>query len=186
MVDLRFVGPSRPANDYRLLSVTDGDTPTIAMAIRMVSIDTPESHFGGGPATAQATLERTKTRLTDGTYDALPQEMRDYLATRITPDAAERHLAAGQAAAQAHQEMVTARLARLDGSQRKLAVIATGELVEARAGCRPTPRPGSATAPPTRCRRATTRAGGPSTSTWSPPAGPPHSSSTPPSHRPRT
>ncbi|MFI7048923.1 hypothetical protein [Streptosporangium sandarakinum] len=132
MVDLGFVGPSRPANDYRLLSVTDGDTPNIAMAIRMVSIDTPESHFGGGPATAQATLERTRTRLTDGTYDVLPAELRDYFAARITPDAAERHLAAGQAAAQAHEEMITARLARPDGTQRKLAVIATGELVESK------------------------------------------------------
>lgn len=53
MVDLGFVGPSRPANDYRFLKVTDGDTPTIEMAIRMVSIDTPESQFGGAPATAR-------------------------------------------------------------------------------------------------------------------------------------
>ncbi|WP_436763154.1 hypothetical protein [Streptosporangium sp. V21-05] len=130
MVDLGFVGPSKPANDYQLLGVTDGDTPTIAMAIRMVSIDTPESSYGGNPATAQATLERTKARLLDGTYDALPQELRDYLISRITPDAAARHLAAGKAAAAAHQAMVTARLTRPDGSQRKLAVIATGELIE--------------------------------------------------------
>ncbi|WP_436764318.1 hypothetical protein [Streptosporangium sp. V21-05] len=130
MVDLGFVGPSKPANDYQLLGVTDGDTPTIAMAIRMVSIDTPESAYGGNPTTAQATLERTKARLLDGTYDALPQELRDYLVSRITPDAAARHLAAGKAAAAAHQAMVTARLTRPNGSQRKLAVIATGELIE--------------------------------------------------------
>ncbi|MFI7708690.1 hypothetical protein [Nonomuraea sp. NPDC049480] len=47
MVDLGFVGPSRPAQDYRFVKVTDGDTPTIEMSIRMVSIDTPESEFGG-------------------------------------------------------------------------------------------------------------------------------------------
>lgn len=130
MVDLGFVGPSRPANDYRFLKVTDGDTPTIEMAIRMVSIDTPESQFGGAPATAQAALERAKTRLLDGTYDALPQDLRDYLVSRITPDAAQRHQAAGKAAAEAHTAMVATRLARPDGSQRKMAVIATGELVE--------------------------------------------------------
>ncbi|BAC68211.1 hypothetical protein AQJ43_35510 [Streptomyces avermitilis] len=130
MVDLGFVGPSRPANDYRFLSVTDGDTPNIAMAIRMVSIDTPESHYGGAPATAQAALERAKTRLLDGTYDALPQDLRDYLVSRITPDAAQRHQSAGQAAAEAHTAMVASRLAHPDGSQRKMAVIATGELVE--------------------------------------------------------
>ncbi|SBT95492.1 hypothetical protein GA0115233_113916 [Streptomyces sp. DI166] len=130
MVDLGFVGPSRPANDYRFLSVTDGDTPNIAMAIRMVSIDTPESQYGGAPATAQAALDRTKARLLDGTYDALPEDLRDYLVSRISPDAAERHQAAGKAAAQAHTDMVATRLTRPDGSQRKMAVIATGELVE--------------------------------------------------------
>jgi endonuclease YncB( thermonuclease family) len=130
MTDLGFVGPSRPANDYRFLSVTDGDTPNIAMAIRMVSIDTPESDFGGAPATAQAALDRTRARLLDGTYDALPQGLRDHLVSRITSDAAQRHQAAGKAAAEAHADMVATRLTRPDGSQRKLAVLATGELVE--------------------------------------------------------
>ncbi|MFJ3442462.1 hypothetical protein ACIPM2_14970 [Streptomyces sp. NPDC086081] len=130
MTDLGFVGPSRPAHDYRFLSVTDGDTPNIAMAIRMVSIDTPESEFGGAPATAQAALDRTRARLLDGTYDALPQGLRDHLVSRITDDAAQRHQAAGKAAAEAHADMVATRLTRPDGSRRKLAVIATGELVE--------------------------------------------------------
>ncbi|MFI7643403.1 hypothetical protein [Nonomuraea sp. NPDC049400] len=130
MVDLGFVGPSRPAQDYRFIEVTDGDTPKIEMSIRMVSIDTPESEFGGSPPTAQATLERTKARLQDGTYDALSQDLRDYLIARITPDAAQRHLSAGKLAAEAHKSMVNTRLTRPDGSQRKLAVIATGELVE--------------------------------------------------------
>jgi hypothetical protein len=76
MVDLGFVGPSRPANDYRFVEVTDGDTPKIEMSIRMVSIDTPESEFGGNPPTAQAALERTKARLQDGTYNELPEELR--------------------------------------------------------------------------------------------------------------
>jgi endonuclease YncB( thermonuclease family) len=124
------VGPSRPANDHKFLSVTDGDTPNIAMAVRMVSIDTPESRYGGAPATAQAALDRTRTRLLDGTYDELPQDLRDYLVSRITPDAAERHQAAGKAASEAHTDMVTTRLARPDGSQRKMAVVATGELVD--------------------------------------------------------
>ncbi|WP_155357426.1 hypothetical protein [Acrocarpospora macrocephala] len=56
--------------------------------------------------------------------------MRTYLTARITPDAAHRHQAAGKAAAATHKTMVATRLTRPDGSQRKLAVIATGELVE--------------------------------------------------------
>ncbi|WP_194814943.1 nuclease [Nocardia sp. XZ_19_385] len=132
MVELGFVGVSRPANDHRFVSTTDGDTPNIEMAVRMVSIDTPESQFGGSPPTAQAALERAKTRLTDGTFDALPKELRDYLVARITPDAAQRHLAAGKAAAEVHKQMVDTRLTRPDGSRRKMAVIATGELIESK------------------------------------------------------
>ncbi|MFG1946734.1 hypothetical protein [Nonomuraea sp. NPDC048826] len=130
MVDLGFSGPSRPANDYRFFEVTDGDTPKIEMSVRMVSIDTPESQFGGSPPTAQATLDRTRERLRDGTYDALPRALREYLIERITPDAAQRHLSAGKLAAEAHKSMVNTRLKRPDGSQRRMAVIATGELVE--------------------------------------------------------
>ncbi|MGN9781579.1 hypothetical protein ACTMTF_09130 [Nonomuraea sp. ZG12] len=130
MVDLGFVGPSRPAQDYRFVKVTDGDTPTIEMSIRMVSIDTPESQLGGSPPTAQATLDRARTRLSDGTYDALPEDLREHLIARLTPDAAQRHLTAGKLAAEAHKSMVSTRLTRRDGSQRKMAVIATGELVE--------------------------------------------------------
>ncbi|XVQ83024.1 hypothetical protein ACQP15_29860 [Microbispora siamensis] len=37
MVDLGFTGPSRPADDHQFLSVTNGDTPNIAIAVRMVS-----------------------------------------------------------------------------------------------------------------------------------------------------
>ncbi|GAA3256868.1 hypothetical protein [Nonomuraea helvata] len=130
MIDLHFVGPSRPANDYPFVDVTDGDTPKIEMSVRMVSIDTPESHYGGSPPTAQATLERTKARLQDGTYDALPQHLRDYLVSRITSDAALHHLTAGELAAEAHRTMVKTRLTRRDGTRRKMAVVATGELVE--------------------------------------------------------
>ncbi|MEV6275486.1 hypothetical protein [Nocardia sp. NPDC051832] len=102
------------------------------MAVRMVSIDTPESLFGGSPPTAQAALERAKTRLEDGTFDALPKDLRDYLVGRITADAAQRHLGAGKAAADVHKQMVETRLTRPDGSKRKLAVIATGELIESK------------------------------------------------------
>ena len=65
MVDLGFAGPSRRANDHEFVKVVDGDTPRVTMDIRMVSIDTPESEFGGSPPTAQATLDRAKARLQD-------------------------------------------------------------------------------------------------------------------------
>jgi endonuclease YncB( thermonuclease family) len=131
MVDLGFVGPSRPANDHEFLKVIDGDTPRVTMDIRMVSIDTPESKFNNlTPTSAQLALERTKARLQDGTYDELPVPLREYLTSRITPDAAQRHIDAGLRAAEIHTQKINARLALPDGKQRKMAVIATGALVD--------------------------------------------------------
>ncbi|TDD44993.1 hypothetical protein E1286_25435, partial [Nonomuraea terrae] len=75
-------------------------------------------------------LGKHKARLRDGTYNALPQDLREYLTARITPDAAQRHPSAGKLAAEAHKSMLNTRLKRPDGSQRKLAVLATGEPVE--------------------------------------------------------
>ncbi|MEU8365267.1 hypothetical protein AB0C27_55555 [Nonomuraea sp. NPDC048882] len=78
MVDLGFVGPSRPANDHEFVKIIDGDTPRVTMDVRMVSIDTPETKFEQlTPISAQAALERAKARLQDGTYDALPAPLRE-------------------------------------------------------------------------------------------------------------
>lgn len=131
MVTFDFPRVIRPASDHDLLSVSDGDTPNIRMPVRMVSVDTPEkATYAGGPPTAQATLDRCRQRLLDGTYDALPQGLRDYLVERITPDAAARHITAGDRATQEFDLMQQRRLTRPDGGRRKAAVIATGELIE--------------------------------------------------------
>ncbi|TMR91437.1 hypothetical protein [Nonomuraea basaltis] len=130
MVDLGFVGPSRPAQDYRFVKVTDGDTPTIEMSIRMVSIDTPESEFGGSPPTAQATLDRTKELLQDGTYNALPEDLRDHLIARITPrrrPAAPERRQAGRRSAQDHGDHPAGATERLPA---QASGARTGELVE--------------------------------------------------------
>lgn len=34
----------------RFLRIADGDTPFISMSIRMLSIDTPETHYPGKPS----------------------------------------------------------------------------------------------------------------------------------------
>jgi endonuclease YncB( thermonuclease family) len=97
----------------------------------MVSVDTPEKqHYAGLPPTAQATLNRCRTRLQDGTYDALPAGLREYLVQRITPDAAERHIAAGQRATAAFEALQDQRLTKPDGSRRRVAVISTGEIID--------------------------------------------------------
>lgn len=131
MVSFNFERVIRPASDHTLIDVSDGDTPNIRMPVRMVSIDTPEKkEYAGGPVTAQATLERCRQRLRDGTYAALPQDLRDYLISRIVPNAAARHIAAADRATAVLDEMQKRRLTRPDGGRRKAAVIATGELIE--------------------------------------------------------
>jgi endonuclease YncB( thermonuclease family) len=130
-VDLGFVGPSRPANDHDFVKIVDGDTPRVTMDIRMVSIDTPETRFENlTPVSAQAKLERAKARLQDGTYDALPEPLREYLTSRITPDAAQRHIDAGLKATDVHEQKVDERLTLPDGTKRKMAVISTGALLD--------------------------------------------------------
>lgn len=131
MIAFNFTPVSRPLDEDLLLSVTDGDTVDIRATVRMVSIDTPEKEqFAGPPATAQATLDRCRSRLVDGTYNALPQHLRDYLIDRITPDAAARHIAAGNRATAELQALRQRRLVRPDGTERKARVVATGELIE--------------------------------------------------------
>jgi hypothetical protein len=97
----------------------------------MVSVDTPEKqHYAGLPPTAQTTLNRCRRRLRDGTYDALPTQLRDYLIDRLTPDAAQRHIAAGLGASATFEALQEQRLTKPNGSRRRVAVIPTGEFID--------------------------------------------------------
>jgi endonuclease YncB( thermonuclease family) len=97
----------------------------------MVSVDTPEKqHYAGLPPTAQTTLNRCRRRLQDGTYNALPKDLRDYLIGRLTPDAAERHIGAGLGASAAFEARQEQRLTRPNGTRRRVAVIPTGEFID--------------------------------------------------------
>jgi hypothetical protein len=82
------------------------------------------------PPTAQAKLNRCRDRLQDGTYAAVPDGLRDFLVGRLTPDAAERHIAAGLGATAAFEALQNQRLTRPDGGRRRVAVIPTGELID--------------------------------------------------------
>jgi hypothetical protein len=62
MVDLGFTGFSRPANDHQFLSVSDGDRPNVAMAVRMVSITRRRRITQAvRPRLDTATLDRART-----------------------------------------------------------------------------------------------------------------------------
>jgi endonuclease YncB( thermonuclease family) len=130
-VDFSFPRTTRSARPRRLLRASDGDTPVIEQPIRMVSCDTPEKAlYAGHPPVSQPKLDTCRQRLQTGFYDALPQDLRDYLIARLTPDAAERHIQAGQRASQVFDDLLSRRLTRPDGRQRPVATIPTGELID--------------------------------------------------------
>jgi endonuclease YncB( thermonuclease family) len=115
-----------------LLKTSDGDTPQILQPIRMVSCDTPEkAHYAGSPPTAQATLNTARQRLSSGFYSMLPGALREYLADRLGADAAARHIGAGIRASQEFERLQEERLARPSGNPRRLAIIPTGEVIDA-------------------------------------------------------
>jgi hypothetical protein len=83
-------------------------------------------------------LNRCRRRLQDGTYNALPEQLRDYLIERLTPDAAERHIGAGLGASAVFEALQEQRLTRPNGSRRLVAVNPTGEFIDCSGGCWPT------------------------------------------------
>jgi hypothetical protein len=130
-----------------------------------------QAEYAGLPPAAQPKLDRCRQRLQDGTYQALPEALRTYLAERLTQDAAERHINAGIRASQEFQALLDLRLTRPDGVRRKVATAPPGSSSTATAACLLTWLPGSPGRPATHCHPVTTRSGGPSTSTWSRVAG---------------
>lgn len=132
MLNFDFDRGSKKPAAHRLFSLSDGDTPTILQPVRMVSTDTPEkTHYAGRPEVAQPKLDTCRQRLLDGFFPEIPDGLRDYLVERLGAGAAEHHIAAGEEASIRFDLLLKDRLARPDGSQRRVATIATGEVIDA-------------------------------------------------------
>lgn len=130
-VDFNFVRTIRSANPRRLVRTSDGDTPVIEQSVRMVSCDTPEKgQYAGNPPVSQPKLDTCRQRLLDGFYDTIPQELREYLISKLANDAADRHINAGIRASQEFDKVLANRLTRPDGNMRSVAIIPTGEIID--------------------------------------------------------
>lgn len=130
-VNFHYDREIRFASSHKLLRTADGDTPFIEQPVRMVSCDTPEkSGYAGKPVTAQPKLERCRQRLQNGYYGALPSDLRQYLIKKLTPDAAEKHIQAGQDASFFFDGVLEQRLTKPNGKKRSVAVIPTGEIID--------------------------------------------------------
>ena len=130
-VTFQYTRTTRAATPRRLSRTSDGDTPVIEQPIRMVSCDTPEkAHYAGRPEVSQVKLNTCRERLTNGFYNEIPADLRHYLITRLTADAAERHVEAGNRATQVFDDLLQHRLTRPDGTMRRIASIPTGQLID--------------------------------------------------------
>lgn len=132
-VNFNYNRESRSANPLKLYRVSDGDTPVIEQPIRMVSCDTPEkAGYAGKPETSQPKLEVCRQHLVENHYydTHLPSGLRDYLAAKITSDAAQRHIDAGYDATEEFERSLEERLTTPNGKKRKVAIIPTGEIID--------------------------------------------------------
>lgn len=126
-----FNPTTKKSAGHRLIRSSDGDTLLIEQPIRMVSCDTPEkAPYAGAPPVSQPKLDRCRQRLQDGFYAALPVELRNYLIGKLTPDAAQRHIAAANGASARFEAITDQRLTRPDGERRRVAVLPSGEIID--------------------------------------------------------
>jgi hypothetical protein len=123
--NFKFKRETRKANPLKLYWVSDGDTPVIEQPIRMVSCDTPEkAGYAGKPETSRAKLNKCKQRLQSHYYDGrLPKGLRDYLIDKITPDAAQRHIDAGNDATKEFEAILEERLTLPNGKKQQVGII---------------------------------------------------------------
>jgi endonuclease YncB( thermonuclease family) len=130
-VNFSFKRNTRSADDKRLLRISDGDTPVVEQSIRMVSCDTPEkANYAGKSEIAQPKLDRCRQRLKNGFYDVIPEPLRNYFLTKLTADAANKHISAANEATNVLNNLLEERLTKPNGSKRRLATIPTGELID--------------------------------------------------------
>jgi endonuclease YncB( thermonuclease family) len=131
-VNFTFPRERRRADKRTFLKTSDGDTPVIEQPIRMVSCDTPEkAGYAGKPQTAQPKLDLCRQRLSDdGFYGTLPSSLRNYLQSKLSGEAAQKHIEAGGRAWKFFEAALDERLTGPDGKRRKLGVIPTGQIID--------------------------------------------------------
>ncbi|MDW8327752.1 MAG: thermonuclease family protein [Anaerolineales bacterium] len=108
--------------DNRLLKVSDGDTPTVSMAIRMLSIDTPEVHYPGLTKTSRhnAKLQQLAEWIRQGkapVSDGLAAHLHPRLASGTAGTLQEEQ---GRAAGREFQRLLEEKLKRPSGRRRNV------------------------------------------------------------------
>jgi endonuclease YncB( thermonuclease family) len=115
-VELNSIG------DNRFLEISDGDTPSISMSIRMLSLDTPEIHYPGTtkPSRHNAKLQQLAEWMQQGrapVTDGLAAHLQPRLASGAAGTLQEEQ---GRAASQEFQRLLDEKLKRPSGRRRNV------------------------------------------------------------------
>lgn len=105
----------------------DGDTPYVRMPIRMLGIDTPETSYQGGEATGNNKLNELKALLETGNFDNwIEPAFKAHILPRLV-NAGTRQISQGQQAKAFFKNLLDTRLAKPNGTNRSLFVLAADE-----------------------------------------------------------
>lgn len=112
-----------------ILAMTDGDTPTISMNVRMLSVDTPEVHYPGNtnPVRHDEPLKRLGEWLQQGKAPVDPALAELLVPKLITGHAGTLQKTQGDAATLTFRNLVNDRLARPGGRKRSLMLRAANQ-----------------------------------------------------------
>jgi len=106
----------------KFLGNTDGDTPSVSMSIRMLSIDAPETHYPGRtrPSTHDMSLAQLAQWMVDGRAPISP-DLAAYLQPKlVTSTAGSLQENQGQQASAVFSQMVEQMLTRPNGTRRNV------------------------------------------------------------------
>jgi endonuclease YncB( thermonuclease family) len=108
--------------DNRLLDISDGDTPKVAMTIRMLSIDTPEVHYPGmnKPSKHDAKLQQLADWIQQGKAP-IDDDLAAYLHPRLASgQAGTLQQRQGELATEAFDRLLGEKLKRPSGRRRNV------------------------------------------------------------------
>jgi endonuclease YncB( thermonuclease family) len=111
------------------LRITDGDTPYVSLSVRMLSIDTPETHYPGNqkPSKHDAKLAQLGDWIEQGKAP-VEEGLGKYLLPKLRTGAAGRlQEKQGQAATDQFRKLLDERLTRPNGTKRRLFMWAADE-----------------------------------------------------------
>jgi endonuclease YncB( thermonuclease family) len=96
----------------KLVSATDGDTPTIQLPVRMLGMDAPELHYGGATEANPGKFDDAFASFLTKAGKNLDAGLKAHLAPKLKAKASTRHIQAGRAAFDHFEQMTAERLKR--------------------------------------------------------------------------